>query len=231
MKRPQFSNNQIYHIYNRGVEKRIIFTETKNYLRFISDLQEFNSRGPVLNLGRALERHRNEVGLQSGRNLVEVLAFCLIPNHFHLMLRQKTEKGITEFMRKLGTGYTNYFNLKYRRVGPLFQGKFKAILLNKENHILYLPHYIHLNPLDRIILKENIKNTDTVSKIIGQLKIYKWSSLPDYLGIRNFPGLVNKNFIIGCSGGLKKFIKNMEEWIKHPNLDNITTVSLDLESD
>lgn len=227
MQRPQFSNNQIYHIYNRGVEKRNIFTETRNYLRFISDLQEFNNKGSVLNLGRTLERHRIEVPLQSRQTLVEILVFCLMPNHFHLMLRQRTEDGITEFMRKLGTGYTNYFNLKYRRVGPLFQGTFKAVLLNKESHFMYLPHYIHLNPLETKILKKNIKNTDAVLKAIEHLKTYRWSSLPDYLGAKNFPGLVNKNFILGCAGGLKNFINQMREWIIYPNLDEITAVGLE----
>lgn len=224
MKRPPFINNYIYHVYNRGVEKRKIFTETKDYLRFISDLQQFNTKEPALNHGRNLETPLIEVRLQSEvkRNLlIEILAFSLMPNHFHLMIRQKVEKGITEFMRKIGTGYTNYFNLKNQRVGPLFQGKFKAVLLDKEKHFLHLPHYIHINPLDLMPYKN--KNVNKLEL----LKKYQWSSLPDYLGIRKNYNFINKNFVIGCAGGLKNFISSTETWIDQPDQENIRDIMLD----
>src|SRR3989344_881698 len=207
MIRPPFLNNHIYHIYNRGVEKRNIFIEIKDYKRFISNLKEFNTIKPVLNHGRNIKTHRPliEVRLQSGdlkKTLVEIIAFCLMPNHFHLMIRQKTKQGITEFMRKLGTGYTNYFNLKNQRVGSLFQGKFKAILLDKEKHFIHLPHYIHTNPLDLILNKDmNVNRMEFLKK-------YQWSSLPDYLGIEKHYNFVNRNFVIGCAGGLKNFVSS-----------------------
>lgn len=223
MKRPIFLNNHIYHIYNRGVEKRDTFMETRDYKRFISDLQEFNTIKQVLNHGRNMETPPLiEVGLQSRgsrKTLVEILAFCLMPNHFHLMIRQKTEHGITEFMRKLGTGYTNYFNLKNQRVGSLFQGKFKAILLNKEKYFIHLPHYIHINPLD-LIPNKSLNRMEFLKK-------YQWSSLSDYLGIRKHYTFVNKNFVIGCAGGLKNFISSMGAWIDHPNRKNMRDILLD----
>ncbi|MBP9716185.1 MAG: transposase, partial [Candidatus Pacebacteria bacterium] len=106
---------EIYHIYNRGVDKRDIFMDDEDRIRFIHDLYEFNDLNPVLNLGLSLKNKSNEVGLPYFRknkreNLVEILAFCMMDNHFHLMIRSVSENGITEFMRKLGTGYTNYFN-------------------------------------------------------------------------------------------------------------------------
>ena len=210
MKRISFENDYIYHIYNRGVEKRNIFIEEKNYSRFISDLQQFNSDQATLNNGRNIERGLIEVGLQS-KKLVEILAFCLMPNHYHLLVQQKIEKGVTEFMRKIGTGYTNYFNTKYNRVGPLFQGKFKAVLVEKESHFMHLPHYIHLNPLE--LKPIYLGGKTNPEEILTFLKNYRWSSLPDYLGTKNFPTIVNKDFLIGCHGGYKNFLQNMQEWL------------------
>ena len=164
MQKPIFVNNGIYHIYNRGVEKRKVFTNNKDYLRFIHDLFEFNDESPVLNIGRDFTSKvpMNEVELQSLKSLehslikdkhsrkllVEILIFTLMPNHFHLLLKQRVENGIVRFMQKLGTGYTNYFNTKYQRVGSLFQGRFKAVKIEEHSHFLHLPYYIHSNPLN-----------------------------------------------------------------------------------
>ena len=108
--------NEIYHIYNRGVEKRQIFLNDRDYLRFIHDLFEFNNQDPARNLYHHTNSHQSwEVGLpnikrETRKFFVEILTVCLMPNHFHLMVKQKTDDGVTEFMRKLGAGYTNYFN-------------------------------------------------------------------------------------------------------------------------
>ncbi|MBP9716168.1 MAG: transposase, partial [Candidatus Pacebacteria bacterium] len=105
---------EIYHIYNRGVDKRDIFMDDEDRIRFIHDLYEFNDSNPVIKLNYHLSNN-SEVGLPNIQRkprelLVEILAFCMMDNHFHLMIRSVSENGITEFMRKLGTGYTNYFN-------------------------------------------------------------------------------------------------------------------------
>lgn len=212
----EFTEGYIYHIYNRGVEKRDVFLGNKDYLRFIVGLYEFNNTAPALNLGYQLNRDPIEVRLQYPKKeqLVEILAFCLMPNHYHIMLRQKTENGITEFTRKLGTGYTNYFNLKYQRVGPLFQGKFKSVLLEKENHFIHLPHYIHLNPLDLFMPEWKAQRIPDIPKALAFLKNYRWSSLPDYLGIKNFSTITERKFLQECIGGPKDFLQNMQEWIK-----------------
>lgn len=230
--RPQFDTDHLYHIYNRGVEKRTIFIKDKDYLRFVVNLYEFNNSGPVFNFGRKLASSLIEVRLQSERKkpLVEILAFCLMPNHYHLLIKQRTKNGITEFMRKLGTGYTNYFNLKYQRVGPLFQGKFKAVLLEREQHLQHLPHYIHLNPLELIMpewKKGNIKNID---KVVKYLKKYRWSSLPEYLGIENFPTVTDRRFLKEFIGGPKDFYARMKEWIYSPDFEFIQKVVLDRDA-
>lgn len=108
----------IVHIYNRGVERRNVFLDEKDYLRFVLNLYEFNDTTPALNVGYHINASPIEVRLQYPRKeqLVDILAFCLMPNHYHLMLKERMENGTTMFMRKLGTGYTNYFNIKYQRV-------------------------------------------------------------------------------------------------------------------
>lgn len=213
----QFAEGQIYHIYNRGVEKRKIFLSDKDYLRFIVALYEFNDLAPARNFGYQVNRDPIEVRLQYPRKeqLVEILAFCLMPNHYHLMIRQKREDGITLFMRKLGTGYTNYFNLKYRRVGALFQGKFKAVLLEDESHFTHIPHYIHLNPLDISSPDWRNKRTEDIDKTIEKLEHYKWSSLRDYMGKNNFPTVTNREFLTQCIGNKENFRGRMSDWIKN----------------
>jgi len=229
MERPQFVNECIYHIYNRGVEKRDIFLKDKDYLRFIVGLHEFNDRNPAFNLYRA--RNLFEVGLRTRLKPqeppVSIFAFCLMPNHYHLMLQQKMDNGITEFMRKLGTGYTNYFNLKYNRVGPLFQGKFKAVLLEKEAHFLHLPHYIHLNPLDLKMPEWRNRKIKDIRKAIDFLERYRWSSLPDYLGMKNFASVIEKGFLTECIGTPKDFRSGMKEWITDLDFSTIQKIAIE----
>ena len=150
MRKQKLVSGNIYHIFNRGVEKRDVFMEDKDYSRFISDLGLFNDIKPANNVGFKLRQtaidsenqYKNQHIFEN--KLVDILAFCLMPNHFHILLRQKEDKGISKFMNKIGVGYTNYFNLKCKRVGPLFQGAFKAVLIEKESQFLYIPYKMSL---------------------------------------------------------------------------------------
>lgn len=229
MERPNFSNEAIYHVYNRGVEKRNIFLRENDYLRFMLNLYEFNDIVPADNFGRKFTRDSIEVRLQSTRKepLVEVMAFVLMPNHYHIMLQQRINNGITEFMRKIGTGYTNYFNLKYDRVGPLFQGKFKAVILEHETHFNHLPHYIHLNPLELIMPQWREKGVVNEKKAINFLFSYRWSSLPDYLGTKNFPSITERKFLTEYIGMPKEFLSQTRQWIKSMSLEFIEKKLLD----
>ncbi len=225
MKRPQFAVDQIYHIYNRGVEKREIFSEDKDRFRFIHDLFEFNDKMPA---GRFSEVQPPKVLEVRNRNLmVEILAFCLMPNHFHLLLREKTENGIVGFMQKLGTGYAMYFNQKYQRVGSLFQGRFKAVLIDKENHFLYLPYYIHANPLDLIVPQWKDKRIEDLPKAIHYLENYRWSSYLDYIGRDNFPSIISKSFLEEVWGGQGRHKANTEDWLKSLSLEEIQSVVIE----
>jgi putative transposase len=228
MKRPNFFCNKIYHIYNRGVDKRNIFLDDIDRFRFVHDLFEFNDTNPVFNAGYNFKNKSIEVGLQYFDNknkprklLVEVLAFCLMPNHFHLLLRQKKENGVTEFMRKIGTGYTNYFNQKYTRSGVLFQGKFKAVPIEKEAHLVYTPHYIHTNPLDIANPEWRQNGFLNFNEALSFLEKYRWSSLSDYLNKKNFPSITQRDFLLEIFGGVKQYEKDLIDIIKNRNFEEI----------
>lgn len=218
MKKPQFFTNNFYHVYNRGVEKRNIFLDKKDRFRFIHDLYEFNDENAALNLRYklpSLKLHEVQPHEVSKRKiLIEIIAYCLMPNHFHLLLKQHSDEGIIKFMQKLGTGYTMYFNQKYQRVGGLFQGRFKAAFIQKESHLLYLPHYIHLNPLDLYIPSWRNKKINNVKKAVSYLNTYRWSSYLDHTGKDNFPSVISKNLFKELYGTPKQYKSDMHEWIK-----------------
>jgi len=226
MQRPQFVTNEIYHIYNRGVEKRTIFLSGRDYQRFIRSMEIFNDISPATNLHRPCLKS----DFKQRKPLVEILCFCLMPNHYHLLLRQLVDGGITEFMRKIGTGYTNYFNLKNNRVGPLLQGKFKAVHLEKEAHLLYLPHYIHLNPLDLSMPEWREKKIRNVEGALKFLESYNWSSYPDYIGKKKFSSVITPDFIFANYGhGASKirYKQEIKEWLESFGFEFIHDVIID----
>ncbi|MBI2052416.1 MAG: transposase [Candidatus Sungbacteria bacterium] len=190
MQRLKFENGQYYHIYNRGAGKGNIFYEYKNYRRFLSGIYHFNN----INFkpdNFDFDYQGLTLVSPSREELVDVICWCLMPNHYHLILRQKLDNGITKFMRRLGTGYTMYLNKKYEHSGHVFQGAFKAKHIEKDRYLQHLVRYIHLNPLELLEpdWKENgIKNKARGKKFVIE---YKWNSLNDYLGKNNFPEILS----------------------------------------
>lgn len=221
MKKPVFANNEIYHVYNRGVDKRKVFSGESDYFRFVHNLFEFNNTAPAVNIYykedalNSYEVHEVELRKKVGarKPLIEILAFCLMPNHYHLLLQQKVEGGVVSFMQKLGTGYTNYFNTKYNRVGSLFQGRFKAVHVSRDSHFIHLPYYIHANPLDLAFPEWRTKTITDKEKAFQFLVKYRWSSLFDYLGIKNFPSVTERNFLLGMHGGTSSYKKDFLMWL------------------
>lgn len=147
----QFVNNEFYHVYNRGTDKREIFSDGLDFSRFLQSMQEFNGPDPI---GSIYEHTRvKKFGGEASKNsdqgeiepLVNIVAFCLNQNHYHFLLQQISEKGIEKFMQRLGTGYTMYFNKKYERTGALFQGVFKAIHVDSNEYLLHVSAYVNLN--------------------------------------------------------------------------------------
>lgn len=196
--------NEFYHVYNRGVEKRNIFMNEEDRTRFLKCLKEFNNENKIIL--RDLANFFNPSGLTAGVNvqkrkkefkpIVDVVCFCLMPNHFHLILRELIPGGISMFMRKLGNGYTAYFNLKYERVGPLFQGTYKAKHIETDELFRYSVLYIHSNPVelaDPRWKEDGIKNWNRISDF---LKFYKWSSHNEYSGKTVFNnGIINRDIV------------------------------------
>lgn len=232
MRKTKLVPGEIYHIYNRGVDKRDIFMDDQDRFRFIHDLFEFNDSQKIKNLSHYIKNNNSEVGLhyikKERKILVEILAYCLMDNHFHLLVRQKSENGITEFMRKIGTGYTNYFNQKYNRNGSLFQGKFKSVCVQKDSHLMYLPIYIHLNALDFEFPEWRENRISNLGKAIDFLDSYRWSSYLDYMGKKNFPSLIQKDFLLSRLGNEEKFKKETLGWIKSFDESAITEIALEI---
>lgn len=223
LRKTKLVSGEIYHVYNRGVDKRGIFIDDEDYFRFIHDLYEFNDKNPSIILNNYLNKKINnkplEVGLpkiqrEPRERLVNILAYCLMDNHFHLMIQQKEENGITKFMRKIGTGYTNYFNKKYERNGVLFQGKFKSVHIEKDAHLLYLPIYIHFNPLDYEFKEWREGKIKNYKKALEFLDNYRWSSYMDYTGKKNFPSIIEKDFLLANLESEEKYKRQIVDWMK-----------------
>lgn len=213
-----FSIDEHYHIYNRGTDKRDIFLGLRDYDRFLALLYLCNSKNSV-----DLSRHFRDgkvlsdlYSLQRGDKLVDIGAYCLMPNHFHLLLREKEEGGITKFMGKLATAYSMYFNKKYDRTGALFEGKFKAKHVDSDEYLKYLFAYIHLNPVKLIDpkWKENGINDREVAK--RYLQGYRYSSYLEYLGVTR-----QENSIIKMSSFPEYFVKPeffesfVDDWLSY----------------
>jgi len=137
------TEGEIYHVYNRGVEKRIIFENAEDYERFLNNLKILNTEDVV---GSIFEFNKNKLDLpEQTEKLVNIIAYSLSPNHYHLILEQLKEGGIAKFMHKVGMGYAKYFNHKYQRVGTLFQGTFKSIHISTNEYLMYIISYVNLN--------------------------------------------------------------------------------------
>ncbi len=175
-----FSVNEYYHLYNRGVEKRNIFLKEKDWARFHKLIYLANGTNPV-----RFREIENMIfsNIDRGDPLVAIGAYVLMPNHFHILVKEITENGLSRFMEKLNTGYSMYFNKKYERVGPLFQGRFKGEHVDSDEYLKYLYAYIHLNPIKLIEpnWKEvGIKDKKRALKYVSQ---YYYSSYEDYCGV------------------------------------------------
>lgn len=174
--RKQYGAGGYYHIYNRGVEKRVIFLDEQDYKVFLGYMK-FYLEPPDLQ-GQALKDPDGKVipPSREPKNYfleIELLAYCLMPNHFHFLVKQSSDRGIAEFMQSLVLKYVLYFNKKYKRVGGLFQGRYKTVLIESEDQFVYITKYIHRNPIDLRPSRPGLEG----------LAEYKYSSLGNYLGL------------------------------------------------
>lgn len=232
MRKTIFANNEYYHIYNRGVDKRKVFLDRNDYIRFIHNLYEFNDQKRAPEFVRIANHNIGGVGGSTSHiekpreKLVEVICFCQMPNHFHLILKQLIEDGVSRFMHKLGTGYTMAFNIKHKRSGSLFQGRFKSVHIENETYLTHLSRYTHLNPTELIEpgWKEvGIKNWEEINE---SLENYRWSSYPDYIGRKNFPSITDRELLLSIFGNEQEYKKFVKQWLAK-DLANIEDLILE----
>jgi putative transposase len=173
-------NSEYYHVYNRGAHKAAIFNQKIDYERFLSLLYIANNSEPVrfynLNINKIFSYERKTT-------LVDIVAYCLMPNHFHIALKERVEGGITRFLQKLCTGYSMYYNIKYDHSGTIFQGRCKSKHVDNDDYFRYLIQYIHLNPfgIEEPDMTRGAKS-DHLDEATAYSKTYEYSSFKDYLG-------------------------------------------------
>ena len=195
-----FQAEYYYHICNRGVDKRKVFLEKWDYVRFLEGMKYFNQIKPVgslYSLGLLSGSAANEAAEPLGEPLVEILAYYLNPNHFHLLLQQKVNNGISEYLHKLLGGYTGYFNRKNNRSGSLWQGAYKAKEIKSTDVLQKLTVYVNCNAEIHHIAKADM---------------WPWSSNLDYISQRNGT-LVNKKIILNEVGGVREYIQLCKDLI------------------
>lgn len=220
---------EIYHVLNRGVDKRKIFLDNQDYFRFIHDLFEFNDEDRVNTtfyyFNKSNDIASRKIDLKKERKsrklLVDIHAFVLMPNHYHILLSSRKEAGISKFIKKLNMGYAKYFNQKYERKGALFEGRYKFILVKDDAHFIHLPFYIHLNPLDLSFSGWREREIKNYEKSINFLENYRWSSHLDYLGKKNFPSVINKKLLLDFFEGEDGYKKSIYEWLKNLDTEEI----------
>lgn len=185
----EFVTNGYYHLYNRGVEKRDIFMDEQDYgvmtsymKTYLTSKDEDGLRRVILDESSSYKQKADAsrlLRLNNFVNTLQLLSFCLMPNHFHFLVKQTEANTIDRFMNSLFTRYSMYINRRYKRVGPLFQGLYKAVLVTTEEQFLYLSRYIHRNPASKG----------------SALRSYPYSSYAAYLGLRQYDWLHPKEIL------------------------------------
>lgn len=203
---------EYYHIFNRGSEKRDIFTQPRDYQRFLKTFYYYHFLGKKPSFSKFAKSQLNSFEPKPDKKLVDIISYCLMPNHFHFLIKQLKDSGISIFLSQLSNSYTKYFNTKYRRIGPLFQGAFKAVHIETESQFVHLSRYIHLNPV--------------VSGLTKRLDDYPWSSYLEYANGKNFYCSPEEILCLFPSfDNYKKFVENQIDYatsleiLKHRTVD------------
>ncbi|MBI2019241.1 transposase [Candidatus Daviesbacteria bacterium] len=189
-------NGQFYHIYNRGVEKRRIYENRRTYTRFLQAINYYRLEGPKPKFSNFIQYKSFEP--DPNKKIVDIVCYCLMPNHFHFLIKQLKEGGISEFISKLTNSYTKFYNTKFNRVGPLLQGQFKAVLIESDEQLVHVSRYIHLNSVSSFLTK---KPED-----------YEWSSYNEYL---NGKGVCTKEEILNFFKSVADYKKFTDDQISY----------------
>lgn len=215
-----FVNGNYYHVFNRGIDHRPIFLNNWEFDHAIKAINYYRYEKLPLRLSLFLiwKKELKEEFFEKLNNkdsLVNIISYCLMPNHFHFLLRQNKDNGISKFLSKFQNSYTKFFNSKHQRTGPLLLDQFKAVEIITEEQLIHVSRYIHLNPYSSGIVKKH-----------KELENYKWSSLSEYLF--NSSGICEKEIIFSrmiTQENYRKFVLNHAEYQKE--LDRIKHLILD----
>jgi len=233
-----FAVGEIYHVYNRGVAKSPICHQDADRWRFLQGLCLFNDVESASNILWRLEKSRGELTLgvlkeylltqgKERKPLVRLLAYCLMPNHFHLLIEEIQEGGISKFMQKLSQGYARYFNNKYQRVGHLWQDRFKNVLVDNERYLLYLLVYINvLNPAELIEPKWKEKGIKDIKKVLEFAEKYQWSTHQEYLGKRKSL-IIDKGILGEILSTPKEYLDLVKAVLKEKKYEEISHLTLE----
>lgn len=194
MRKTPFINGEFYHIFNRGTDKRVVLSNEYDFKRFLQSMEEFNSVEPIASI--YANSFRESKLRRPTSKLVNVVCYCLNINHFHMILEQIVDGGISEFMKRLGGGYTKYFNHKHKRSGVLFQGKFKSCHIDSNEYLLHVSAYVNLNNLAHKIKGEKFRSS--------------WS---EYIGKDN-KNICKKTIIISQFKNIKEYKDFAESSLK-----------------
>lgn len=227
---------EIYHVYNRGVAKCAICDGEADYWRFLQGLCLFNDTKSASNILWQLHKKRGRLTLNvlkeyivnqdnEREQLIRIMAYCLMGNHYHLLVEEIQEGGITKFMHKLGVGYAKYFNNKHERVGSLFQDKFKNILVDDERYLQYLLVYINvLNPAEFVVPNWKERGIQNIEAVLEHAEKYLWSTHLEYLGKRR--SLIIDKGILGemfpTSQAYLDLVKMVLRDKKYQEIDHLT---------
>ena len=211
---------EYYHIYNRGNSKQKIFLDDEDRKRFLKLLYLCNSKRRIDFKNDIVKRKIDAWDFDKGKSIVSIGAWVLMPNHFHLYITPKTEallpssNSITDFMHRVLTAYSKYFNLKHHRTGSLFEGKFKSVHIGNEVQAKYLFSYIHLNPLKLLDSKWKEQGIRNQKETVNFLDSYKWSSYSDYLKInRSESKIIDRINFLDFFDSRSSFQKEIFDWI------------------
>ena len=212
LRKTSFVLDEFYHIYNRGNGKKIIFHDNQDYKRFLSLLYLSNTR--ISFRGNRISKN---IFLPNKKNkIVHIGAYCLMANHFHLLITQTEDSGITKFMQKLTTAYSMYYNNKYKRTGSLFEGKFKSKYINNDLYFKYLFSYVHLNPLKLFQCDYKEKGVRNKDHALIFLEKYKYSSYLDFLGVKRDENLIlDRQSFPNYFSTKEKFKLEIFEWLSY----------------
>lgn len=217
IRKVSFSSGEFYHIYNRGNDKRKIFHDKQDYDYFTKLLYNCNSKNNFKLHYLQRSKSFNAFDLEIDDPIVSIGAYVLMPNHFHILIIEKIDGGISKFMQKLSTGYAMYYNKKYKRTGGLFESKFKSQHLDTDRYLKYIFSYIHLNIVKLIDSLWKEKGIQDINKAMKFLNEYQYSSYLDYAQnfSRNVSKIINKKDFPDYFPTAKTFEKEILIWLNY----------------